>query len=432
MCKSPADIHNDDNPRGMAPAINPGGSAAVLSGSPSSSLDPLKHLDNAHPAGAALELDADPLALQSRWQYRLHAGRFGIRRTVIDAFRVSGDSKLENRAGRLASCGACPMLSVREDGTTHTHPGLCRDRLCPTCARSRSVTLANRTRELIAKADAVRLVTLTLRQNDEPLLDQLARLRECWKRLRRTLFWKNAVRGGVYGIEVKWNKKDGRWHPHLHALVTGSFLDQPTLSAVWEDITGDSFIVDVRFVHDRAKGADYVSKYVAKGSSVEDWPEDRICEFANAMHGQRLLQTFGELHGQAIDADDDTERDFSNAAGFDLVQLEACARRGDTHARWACVCIEALDADIGSVLCRELDLTHDRWILNDTEPAAFLRTITAVQSWAYPPPEPPEPTGEPMPRQDTMNHAARRRLDANRQQAFADELARWDTKMATR
>ena len=44
-------------------------------------------------------------------------------------------------------------------------------------------------------------------------------------------------------------KKTGEWHPHLHIFgVLEEWIDVQKLSATWHEITGDSYIVDVRRV----------------------------------------------------------------------------------------------------------------------------------------------------------------------------------------
>lgn len=151
-------------------------------------------------------------------------------------------------------------------------------------------------------------MTLTLAHSDAPLRDQLTRLRECWRKLRRTRWFAERCIGGVYGVEVKHNAESGTWHVHLHAIIDGDYMPQAVLSDLWHTITGDSFIVDIRAVRSRKNAVAYIAAYVTKGSSVDHWPDEAVCEFATAMHGQRLLQSFGTLHGVPLDvADEDDE-----------------------------------------------------------------------------------------------------------------------------
>ena len=42
-------------------------------------------------------------------------------------------------------------------------------------------------------------------------------------------------------------KKTGEWHPHVHMFaLLDTWIDQEHLSETWHEITGDSFIVDIR------------------------------------------------------------------------------------------------------------------------------------------------------------------------------------------
>jgi hypothetical protein len=66
--------------------------------------------------------------------------------------------------------------------------------------------------------------------------------------------------GGSVSVETKWQspnkwytradgtkyRGDGMWHPHLHVIAEGRFLDKHALSAAWHHATGDSFVVDIR------------------------------------------------------------------------------------------------------------------------------------------------------------------------------------------
>ena len=41
--------------------------------------------------------------------------------------------------------------------------------------------------------------------------------------------------------------KTGEWHPHVHMFaLLDTWIDQEHLSETWHEITGDSFVVDIR------------------------------------------------------------------------------------------------------------------------------------------------------------------------------------------
>ena len=55
-----------------------------------------------------------------------------------------------------------------------------------------------------------------------------------------------AVAGAVWSYEVTYSDANG-WHPHVHAIwLAPEAPDMHALRDEWKEITGDSFMVDVR------------------------------------------------------------------------------------------------------------------------------------------------------------------------------------------
>ena len=53
----------------------------------------------------------------------------------------------------------------------------------------------------------------------------------------------------MYSYENTYNEKTGEWHPHVHMFaLLDTWIDQEQLSETWHEITGDSFVVDIRKV----------------------------------------------------------------------------------------------------------------------------------------------------------------------------------------
>jgi hypothetical protein len=89
-------------------------------------------------------------------------------------------------------------------------------------------------------------------------------------------------------------------------LIDADFLDVKRLSKDWKDITGDSYIVDLRAVTSVKDGLRYLLKYVSKppqlwgeneGLSAME-KEERREDFNSAMKGVRTVQPFGKLYGE--------------------------------------------------------------------------------------------------------------------------------------
>ena len=74
----------------------------------------------------------------------------------------------------------------------------------------------------------------------------------------------------MYSYENTYNEKTGEWHPHVHMFaLLDTWIDQEQLSETWHEITGDSFVVDIRKVKkDKdfgySKAAAEVCKYALK------------------------------------------------------------------------------------------------------------------------------------------------------------------------
>lgn len=214
---------------------------------------------------------------------------------------------------RYRSCGDAAWV-FRSDNDPSKYKvccDSCRDRWCRACQRDRSRIIAANLRERLKDA-SVKLVTLTLRHRYQPLRSQLDRLLDCFRTLRQKPIWKGAIEGGVAFVEVTYNPETNRWHPHLHILCVGSWIPQSTLSSTWDQITGGSFVVDVRHVKSINQVAAYVVKYATKPMNALLYRHPaKLIEAIRALQSRHLCMTFGTFRGwkltQSADHDDWTQ-----------------------------------------------------------------------------------------------------------------------------
>ena len=107
----------------------------------------------------------------------------------------------------------------------------------------------------------------------------------------------------MYSYENTYNEQTGEWHPHVHMLVLlNDWIDQEALGETWHEITGDSYIVDVRKVKKSkelgyAKAAAEVCKYALKFS---DLTVEKTWEAFKTLKGKNLSGSFGSLRGVKI------------------------------------------------------------------------------------------------------------------------------------
>ena len=110
----------------------------------------------------------------------------------------------------------------------------------------------------------------------------------------------DGVCGAVWSYEVKRGSGSGTWHPHLHMIALAAEApDQRHLSAEWHNITGDSFIVDVRPIDesDTAAGFCEVFKYAVK--FADQPPADTVHAWLT-LGGKRLLGSSGCFRGVEV------------------------------------------------------------------------------------------------------------------------------------
>lgn len=279
-----------------------------------------------------------PLELQSAPQRAAHHRHQHERWAVVNAlWQPDVHTLLRKRAVRMGRC--CQMPTLRLNATGAICPALtrCRDRLCPLCSDKRGRVAARRTARLVERFNATRFLTLTLKHRGEHLNAMATRGTDAFTRLRETSTWRKHVKGGVWAAETTRNPTTGEWHHHLHVIIDGTYFPQPVLKELWLSITGDSSIVHVKAVHDRAAAAKYITRYVAKPLDLRTWPPPAIREYAEAMHGRRLLQTFGTAHNTRTDADDQPEPPNPTTHlihSAQLITASAEGHRSAQHARW--------------------------------------------------------------------------------------------------
>lgn len=111
------------------------------------------------------------------------------------------------------------------------------------------------------------------------------------------------VVAGAYSIEIKRGTGSGDWHPHINFLLVtdGEILDKDQLTAEWERVTGDSFMLSC----EPKKGDDIgafieIFKYAVKFSDMT--PADNH-HAATLLAKRRLLGSFGEFYGLKITED---------------------------------------------------------------------------------------------------------------------------------
>lgn len=229
------------------------------------------------------------------------------------------DQELHQLADEL---GACGNWAVFRDyftiGQTRL-AGICtckKHLICPLCAirrgaRGLRVYLA-RVEALLAADSGLQpfLVTLTVKNGSDlrERFNHLAKhLREYHRRRSRARQHGEVLKAHSAVWSYEFTNKGKGWHPHVHAVwLCHEAPDAQALSREWHDLTGDSFIVDVRPMNmaDPVAAFCEVFKYAIKFAELAH--VDRLHAY-RTLKGKRLLDSFGDLRGLDVepsDADD--------------------------------------------------------------------------------------------------------------------------------
>ena len=221
----------------------------------------------------------------SSWKFR--------RAKIWEAFKHCGIGT--NRMASFANCGAGVHI-LKKQGTSEFRLAAqkCKDRFCEACGREEASVIAG---NIINHCKSSLFITLTLRHSETPLKDQLKRLYSSFTKLRRRDIFK-PIKGGAAFCELKLSEKTGLWHPHLHVIADGAYVEAKALSAAWYAVTGDSYIVDIRRIKDEAHASKYVAKYVTKPCDHTVYANPaRLQEMIVSLRGARLCLTFGSWRG---------------------------------------------------------------------------------------------------------------------------------------
>lgn len=224
-------------------------------------------------------------------------------------------------AAKLHDCGSWLLFrdyytegKVRLAAAPFCHQHL----LCPLCAirrgaRSLKVYLDrfNHIRQQHTQSKLY-LVTFTVR-NGSDLIERYNHLSNAMARYqhqRRDYLGNPAKRkyvemakaiGAVGSYEIKRGKGSNQWHPHCHMIwLCNEAPNQEQLRKEWEEVTGDSFMVDVtpfRDDQEPVEGFLEVFKYAVKFSDMA--LEDNWYAYQK-LRRTRLLFSFGAFYGVKV------------------------------------------------------------------------------------------------------------------------------------
>lgn len=215
---------------------------------------------------------------------------------------------LLNQANRFRDCGnkfnAFRCQDVDEHKEHQKHAILfayyCEQRICDRCCQKRGFVIQQEIIELLkqnrkSKSHKFAFLTLTKNMSRVPYLTPsvVKTFNKQVRKLLNELYPKARGCGGIAVLEFGKNL-----NMHCHILVYGAYYPQSYLSKKWREITGDSFIVDIRAITDVKKASYYLTKYLSKSPRFVN-PES-YAHYLNALKGVRRLHRYGIFYGYRV------------------------------------------------------------------------------------------------------------------------------------
>jgi len=318
----------------------------------------LDHDETSEPVSSQLSETPPELVTTLVSSFR-HSGWWRLRRRIYESFKRVGVP--HSRMERYATCGSQAWVEARVDwgrifadranrpyDKVRVRCNVCKDRFCVPCAGQRARLVATSLVKLL-QGEPARFVTLTMVGTDDPLKDQIDRLYVSYKKLRRTTLWIHSVSAAAATLEVTFNAARQQWHPHLHILTKGKFLPHAQLKQKWLEITGDSHIVDIRYIRSETKAAGYIAGYATKPMAHEYKSDDaRLDEAILALKGRRMILLTGAWRKVTVEVDHSGET--WNYMGS-LASVISNAIKGDVKA------LNLLRAIERPELCRRIQVS---------------------------------------------------------------------------
>lgn len=216
------------------------------------------------------------------------------RRAAIHAAMHDAGCRI-GRVSRFQRCGADRWIlrSRKDPEIFKVVTAKCHDRFCSPCVVDRQAVI-RRNLQTRLREGTFRFLTLTIRHHTEPLRPLFNRLHTAFRKLRQTSHWKDRVQGGVAIYELTYDPAANGWHPHLHCILDGRYMDVVLLRRTWLAITGDSTGVDISLIRSKHGAIDYVCKYSTKAMPSGIFRDHAaLCEAIEVLSKRRLLLCFG-------------------------------------------------------------------------------------------------------------------------------------------
>lgn len=200
-------------------------------------------------------------------------------------------------------------------GEVRVFSSACRLRWCSLCSSARRAFITTTVAAWIRQASYPKFLTLTLKHSNAPLLHQINSLYEYFRKFRHAKFVADSTFGGIWFFQIKRSKSSGQWHPHLHCIIEGKYMQQRKLSSLWSRLTCGSKIVDIRPIRDQRKAANEVARYASAPADVVSMRKTDCYEVFSAVHSRKTCGTWGTARTVLLKQPAATDKDSWRSVG---------------------------------------------------------------------------------------------------------------------
>jgi len=258
-------------------------------------------------------------------------------------------------SSRLQNCRKHAWF-VRHRETHHIRvmSSRCKLRWCPICRDVSRMIVTRAVDEWLKVQRYPKMITFTLLHSDNPLEQQISRLYDCFRQIRRRALFTRSVTGGVWFFQLKLNLRDNTWHPHIHCLVAGNFIAHNRLKSLWHKITGDSYVVDIRAVKDLDNASTEVARYATSPADITRMSIDQAIDVFYATKNRRICGSWGTAKAITLKPlPQDDQDDWCKVADFYYVNVQ---KEYDQTAKTFWQCYKTNTPYEGPQLQKDVDL----------------------------------------------------------------------------
>lgn len=204
------------------------------------------------------------------------------------------------RSERMYECGSFLKFATDREGNKRLiSASFCRDRMCPSCQRRRSLVIFHQVKlvcqsiQLEMPTTRYLLLTLTVPNvTADRLSKEISHMTASLKRLMKRTEVKKAIRGYFRALEVTYSGERDDYHPHFHVLLAvpsgyfkKTYIKQSRWLELWQEATRYPNItqVDIRPIkaNPKRKGSTDIESAAAEVGKYATKPSNYLCKAPN-------------------------------------------------------------------------------------------------------------------------------------------------------